>query len=195
MAEIVLFHHVQGLTDGVKAFADLLRSGGNTVHTPDLFEGGLPGSIEDGVALARSIGDDTLNARASDAVADRGPGWCSPVSRWVPASPKVSRRPALGRGGRCSTRRVCRSPASGPSVRGPTASRCRSTVWIKIRSSGSRAISTRRGRSWRRSSRLAELFVYSGDRHLFTDSSLPSFDVDARDLVVERSLAFLDRLS
>lgn len=26
---------------------------------------------------------------------------------------------------------------------------------------------------------LAELFVYSGDRHLFADSSLPSYDADA----------------
>ena len=41
---------------------------------------------------------------------------------------------------------------------------------------------------------LAELFVYPGDRHLFTDSSLPSYDADATALVVERSRKFLDRL-
>jgi hypothetical protein len=28
MAEVVLFHHVQGLTDGVRAFAAELRAGG-----------------------------------------------------------------------------------------------------------------------------------------------------------------------
>ena len=28
MAEVVLFHHVQGLTDGVRAFAEELRVGG-----------------------------------------------------------------------------------------------------------------------------------------------------------------------
>jgi hypothetical protein len=43
-------------------------------------------------------------------------------------------------------------------------------------------------------SELAELFVYSGDRHLFTDSSLPSYDADAGALVVQRSREFLDRL-
>ena len=42
---------------------------------------------------------------------------------------------------------------------------------------------------------LAELFVYPGDRHLFTDSSLPSYDADATALVLERSRAFLDRMS
>ena len=41
---------------------------------------------------------------------------------------------------------------------------------------------------------LAELFVYPGDRHLFTDSSLPSYDPDAAAQVVQRSREFLDRL-
>jgi hypothetical protein len=43
-------------------------------------------------------------------------------------------------------------------------------------------------------SRLAELFEYPGDRHLFTDSSLPSYYAEATALVVQRSRAFLDRL-
>src|SRR5262249_34334711 len=41
---------------------------------------------------------------------------------------------------------------------------------------------------------LGELFVYSGDQHLFSDRSLPSYDADASALVVKRSLGFLDRL-
>ena len=63
MAEVVLFHHVQGLTDGVRAFAAELRAGGHTVHTPDLFEGKLPGSIDEGIALVDSIGDEVLTER------------------------------------------------------------------------------------------------------------------------------------
>jgi dienelactone hydrolase len=42
---------------------------------------------------------------------------------------------------------------------------------------------------------VAELFLYPGDRHLFADSSLPSYDADAADLVVRRSREFLDRVS
>jgi dienelactone hydrolase len=42
---------------------------------------------------------------------------------------------------------------------------------------------------------LAELFVYPGDRHLFTDISLPSFDPDASALAVRRSREFVDRVS
>ncbi len=41
MADVVLFHHAQGLTEGVKAFADDLRQAGHTVHLPDLYEGNV----------------------------------------------------------------------------------------------------------------------------------------------------------
>ena len=36
MAEVLLFHHAQGQTEGFAAFADELRQAGHTVHTPDL---------------------------------------------------------------------------------------------------------------------------------------------------------------
>ena len=39
MTEVVLFHHAQGLTPGVLAFADELRRAGHTVHTPDVYDG------------------------------------------------------------------------------------------------------------------------------------------------------------
>ena len=39
MAEILLLHHVLGLTDGVRSLADRFRAAGHTVHTPDLFDG------------------------------------------------------------------------------------------------------------------------------------------------------------
>jgi hypothetical protein len=42
---------------------------------------------------------------------------------------------------------------------------------------------------------LAELFLYRGDQHLFTDSSLPSYDLEATALVIKRSRTLLDRVS
>jgi len=76
MAEVVLFHHVQGLTDGVRAFAEELRAGGHTVHTPDLFDGERPATIEDGIALVGRIGEETIDARVNEIVAalPEGPG-------------------------------------------------------------------------------------------------------------------------
>src|SRR3954471_24662866 len=66
MATIVLFHHVQGLTPGLRAFADRLRYGGHDVHTPDLFDGRVFDSIEEGLGFARGVDDDAL---ADEAVA------------------------------------------------------------------------------------------------------------------------------
>src|SRR6516165_1032112 len=70
MAEVVLFHHVQGVTDGVRAFADALAAGGHVVHTPDLFGGERPDSIDDGVAFVERTGVDVLDERADRAMND-----------------------------------------------------------------------------------------------------------------------------
>jgi len=56
MAEVLLFHHVRGLTPGVIAFAAWLREAGHTVHTPDLFDGRTFATIDEGVAYANEIG-------------------------------------------------------------------------------------------------------------------------------------------
>ena len=56
MAEVVLFHHAQGLTPGVVAFADELRRAGHTVHTPDLFEGRTFDTLEEGMGFVEEIG-------------------------------------------------------------------------------------------------------------------------------------------
>ena len=39
-----------------------------------------------------------------------------------------------------------------------------------------------------------ELFLYPGDRHLFADKSLPSYDAETTALLHQRVLAFLDRI-
>jgi hypothetical protein len=49
MAEVLLFHHAQGLTPGVVSFADTLRRAGHSVHTPDLFDGRSFDTLEQGI--------------------------------------------------------------------------------------------------------------------------------------------------
>ena len=63
MAEILLFHHAQGLTPGVVAFADELRAAGHTVHTPDLYDGNTYDTLDDGMGYARSVGFQTIQDR------------------------------------------------------------------------------------------------------------------------------------
>jgi dienelactone hydrolase len=40
----------------------------------------------------------------------------------------------------------------------------------------------------------AELFLYPGDRHLFSDNSLPDYDENAAVLLEQRVLSFLDNV-
>ena len=67
MAEVLLFHHIQGLTEGVEAFADELRAGGHTVHAPDLYGGRTFGSIEEGFEFQKGVDGQALaDAAAAD---------------------------------------------------------------------------------------------------------------------------------
>src|SRR5213595_1191388 len=56
MAEVLLFHHAQGLTGGVVSFADALRAAGHRVHTPDLYSGKTFAGLDEGVAHAEEVG-------------------------------------------------------------------------------------------------------------------------------------------
>src|SRR5918997_4503423 len=56
MAEVALFHHAQGLTPGVVAFAEELRRAGHTVHAPDLYDGRTFATLEEGMAYAEEVG-------------------------------------------------------------------------------------------------------------------------------------------
>ena len=68
MAEVALFHHAQGLTPGVAAFADGLRRAGHNVHAPDLYDGRTFATLEEGVAHAEEIGFGVVTERGLRAV-------------------------------------------------------------------------------------------------------------------------------
>src|SRR4029453_307904 len=99
MAEVLLFHHIQGLTDGVNAFAEDLRSAGHTVHTPDLFEGQTFDSIEEGFAHAQGLGD-TPDERANSAAEALPEGLVYAGFSWgVGPAQRLAQTPAGARGG------------------------------------------------------------------------------------------------
>src|SRR5436189_3893064 len=63
VAEVLLFHHAQGLTPGCRSFADRLRAAGHVVHAPDLYEGRTFTDLDDGVGHAKQVGFDTILER------------------------------------------------------------------------------------------------------------------------------------
>ena len=195
MAEVVLFHHVQGLTDGVRAFAEQLRAGGHTVHTPDLFDGELPDTLEAGVAHAQRLGDDVVAERVDRVVTDLPEGLVyAGVSFGAAAAQRLAQTRPGARGALLYESCL---PLTGEWAIGPWPE----GVPVQVHGMDQDPYFALEGDldSARElvetvGPELAELFVYPGDRHLFTDSSLPSYDADATALVVERSRQLLDRL-
>ena len=70
MAHITVFHHAQGLTAGIRSFADQLADGGHDVAVPDLYDGAVFESLPEGVAHAERIGFGSVIERGRRAVAD-----------------------------------------------------------------------------------------------------------------------------
>ncbi|MDH6109987.1 dienelactone hydrolase [Kitasatospora sp. MAP12-15] len=69
MAQIVLFHSAYGLRPAVQAAAERLRGAGHQVSVPDVFDGRVFETVEEGMAYQEDIGTDELLRRAVGVVA------------------------------------------------------------------------------------------------------------------------------
>jgi len=195
MAQVLLFHHVQGLTDGMRAFADQLSAAGHDVHAPDLFDGARPSTIEDGIAHIRSVGEEVLHERAARIVADlpedlvyAGFSWGGALAQQY-AQTRTGARGAL-------LYDAC-LPLTGDWAFGPWPD----GLPVQIHGmeqdpifAGEGDLAAARELVDTVGPELGRLFTYPGDGHLFADSSLPSYDADAAALVVRRSCELLDRV-
>jgi dienelactone hydrolase len=196
MAEVVLFHHVRGLTDGVRAFAEELGAGGHTVHTPDLFDGLRPATIEDGVAFAQAIPEDVLAERVDRALAGLPAGLV--YAGFSFGGGTAQRLAQTRKGARGALLYESCVPITGEWSFGPWPA----AVPVQIHGMDKDPffalegdIDAARELVETVGPDLGQLFVYPGDKHLFTDSSLPSYDPDATALVIRRSRELLDRVS
>jgi len=189
MAEVLLFHHALGQTTGLFAFADELRRAGHTVHTPDLFDGRTFDTIEAGVAYAEEIGFGEVIERGVHA-ADGLPselvyaGFSIGV---LPAQKLAQTRP----GARGALLFYSCVPTSAFGSAWPA------DVPVQIHGMDADPLFVDEGdldaaRALVASTTNAELFLYPGDQHYFADSSLPSYDAPAAELLMGRVLAFLE---
>jgi dienelactone hydrolase len=193
MAEVLLFHHAQGLTPGVRAFADDLRAGGHTVHMPDLFEGRLFASIEEGMAHINEVGFNTMRERGVR-LADDLPSELvyAGFSFGVLPAQQLAQTKAGARGALFFYSCL---PISGEGAFGPWPE----SVPVQIHGMDKDPIFAGEGdidaaREIVAKAPDAELFLYLGDQHYFADRSLPSYDAEATALLTQRVLAFLGRV-
>jgi dienelactone hydrolase len=193
VAEVLLFHHAQGLTPGIHAWADELRAAGHTVHTPDLFEGKTFGSIDEGLAHAKSIG--------FEAILDAGVGLADDLpaelvyggfSLGEMIAQKLAQTRAGAKGALLFYSCI---PITGEWAFGPWPE----GVPVQIHGMDADPIFVGEGdvdaaREIVATVDDAELFLYPGDQHYFADSSLPSYDAEATALLTQRVKEFLARV-
>jgi dienelactone hydrolase len=188
MAEVVLFHHALGLTTGILAFADDLRSAGHTVHAPDLFQGRTFDTIEEGVGYARETGFDEVIERGVGAADGLPDGLVyGGFSLGVLPAQKLAQTRAGARGALLFDACV---PVSEFGSSWPDG------VPVQVHAMDADPFFVDEGdidaaRALVDEAEDAELFLYPGNQHLFADSSLPSYDADAAVLLRQRVLSFL----
>jgi dienelactone hydrolase len=187
VAEVILFHHAQGLTPGVVGFADELRGEGHTVHAPDLFDGQTFDTLDAGMAYVEGAGFDEMFARGARAVADL-PAEVVYIgfSLGVLNAQKLAQTRPGARGA------VLVYACVAASYFGPWPAE----VPVRIHAMDADPIFNGEGdaeaaRALVDEAPDAELYLYPGDQHYFADSSLPSYDADAAGLLLRRTLSFL----
>ena len=186
MAEILLFHHAQGQTEGFLAFADELRAAGHDVHAPDLYDGKTFAELDDGVGYAKQVGFDVIIERGA-AAAEGLPaklvyaGFSLGV---LPAQMLTQTRPGA-QGALLFSACMPASEFDAPWPDGVPVQihMMDADEWAEEDLPAARELVAELEN--------AELFLYPGDGHLFADSSLTDFDQEAAALLKTRTLAFL----
>ena len=189
MADVLLFHHALGKTDGIDAFADELRRAGHTVHVPDLFESRTFGTIEEGVAHASEVGFGEVIERGVRA-ADELPNELvyAGFSLGVLSAQKLAQTRPGARGALLFYSCVPTSEFGGSWP---------ADVPVQIHGMDADPYFVDEGdidaaREIVESTQDAELFLYPGDQHYFADPTLPSYRPDAAALLTRRVVDFLE---
>jgi dienelactone hydrolase len=190
MTTVLLFHHAQGQTKGSLAFVDELRDAGHTVHAPDLYDGNTFEDLDEGVGYAKRVGFSEILSRGSAEATDLPAdivyaGFSLGV---MPAQSLAQTRPGA-RGAILYSAALPTSEFESPWPEGVPLQihMMDADPWAEEDLPAAEALVEE--------VEGAELFLYPGSTHLFADSSLEDYDEQAAGLLMERTKAFLDRVS
>jgi dienelactone hydrolase len=187
MANVLLFHHAQGLTQGLRSFADAMRAAGHQVHTPDLYDGKTFATVTEGVRHAKESGFANLLERGM-AAAERLPADLvyAGISLGVMSAQKLAQTRPGAKGALLFSAALPVSEYGGQWPRGVSLQihMMEKDEWVLEGDLDA-------AREMAQTIEGAELFLYSGDRHLFMDKSLPDYEETAAALLERRVLAFL----
>ncbi|WP_030207964.1 dienelactone hydrolase family protein [Streptomyces bikiniensis] len=186
MAEVLLFHHALGLTEGVRAFADGLRRAGHTVHVPDLYGGRTFEDLAEGVAHSSRTGFAERAARTAGELPEDlvYAGFSLGV---MPAQKLAQTRP----GARGALLLSGCLPADAFAEEWPEG------VPVQVHGMDADPYFTDDGdlaaaRGLVAGAADRELFLYPGSAHLFAERGTASYAPEAAALCAERVLSFLE---
>ena len=187
MSNVILFHHALGLTDGVRAFADWIKAAGHHVTVPDLFDGATFATVREGIAHAETIGFQMIVERGVAAAGDLPARtvYAGFSLGAMPAQSLAQTRPgALAAILYHSAIPLGHFGAAWPKGTALQMHANRYDKWeeLSVFENLAHEVGTD-----------AELFVYPGSTHLFTDSSFVEFDADFTQLALQRTLTLLER--
>lgn len=190
MAEVLLLHHICGLTSGVHELADTWRAAGHTVATPDLFGGRTFETIAAGNEYVEDVGFTEVRDRAARAADELTDGLVyAGISMGVMAAQSLALTRPGARGA------VLLEAFVDPEWSGPWPA----GVPAQVHGMDQDRFFAGEGdldhaAALAASREDVELFVYPGSSHLFEDRSLPSYDAEATALLNDRVLGFLATL-
>ena len=187
MTEVLLFHSALGQTAGFHALTERLRSAGHTVHTPDLYEGRVFDSLEAGVGHAGEIGFEQVQERGVRAADGLPEGLVyAGISLGVMPAQKLAQTRAGARGALLLEACLPAAEYGGWPVGVPVQIHgMDGDPFFALEADLDAA------RELVASTDQAELFLYPGDQHLFTEAGLPAHDAEATELLLQRVLSFL----
>ncbi len=186
MASVILFHSVLGLRPVELAAAERMRAAGHSVSVPDLFAGVTAETVERGMELIEDIGWDRICERAQAVLAElpattilAGVSMgCGVVASVWPERPETKGLLLL------------HAPAEVPA--GMKLAGLRAQLHVGEHDDFWPPEELRR---WQMAAELAgmaaELHIYPGAGHFYTDASLPDYDAQATEETWSRALRFL----
>lgn len=189
--QIVLFHSVLGLRPAVRSWADRLRAAGHLVHTPDLFDGEVFDTQEEGMRKRDALGIPALMQRAQQSVAD------------LPAEIVVA---GFSMGAAAAELLAITRPGVRAAILMHGAlplAAMEADAWPPVplqihHASGDPLVDAGAVRALAAAARAAnaptEVYVYERGGHLFADPASPDHDAGSAELMLRRSLDLLARL-
>ncbi|MDE1991351.1 MAG: dienelactone hydrolase family protein [Rhizobiaceae bacterium] len=188
MATVILFHSVYGLRSLEREAAKRLEAAGHVAVTPDLYDGRVAKSIDEGFTLKDEIGWTRICERAESAIAN------------LPASTVLA---GFSMGAAVAASLWPKRPQTSGVVFlhsiAQIAGNARTDLPVQVHLADPDSFEPPEDVAAWRSAALesvisAEVFTYPGVGHLYTDPTLPDYDADAAQLTWVRALNFLNNL-